>query len=170
MNSKQAQFVREYLIDQNATKAAIRAGYSPKTSGSMGHELLKKPEIAEAIQAGLSDLAQKTGITAERVLNQMARLGFSDIRGAFRETGELKLPGEWDDETAAAIASIEVITVNKGEGMVEYVSKIRLADKRAALADIARVLGINKDSLEITGKDGGPVETVVTYALPDNGR
>lgn len=68
MNAKRARFVTEYLKDSNATQAAIRAGYSKKTAGSQGHDLLKEPEIAAAVSAR----AAKAGMTADEVLNGLA--------------------------------------------------------------------------------------------------
>jgi len=149
LNPKQQQFVREYLVDQNATQAAIRAGYSAKTAYSIGQRLLKHVEVAAAIEAGRQVLAIRTEVTAERTLEQMARLGWGDLRKAFSPEGRLLLPHEWSDDTAAFISSIEVVTRGAGEGEVEYVSKIRAADKRAALADIARTLGMFKDRMEV---------------------
>lgn len=66
---KQQLFVKEYLVDLNATQAAIRAGYSVKTAGSQAHDLLKKPEIQEAISHGATARAKSVDITAEYVLS-----------------------------------------------------------------------------------------------------
>lgn len=71
LTAKQAVFVREYLIDLNATQAAIRAGYSGKTAGAIGDENLKKPEIAEAIQAAMDARSERTEITADYVLKSI---------------------------------------------------------------------------------------------------
>lgn len=77
LTPKQARFVAEYLIDLNATQAAIRAGYSAKTAYSIGNENLSKPEIAAAIAAGQGKVAAKLDITAEKVLRDLedARTG-----------------------------------------------------------------------------------------------
>lgn len=74
MTPKQEMFVKEYLIDLNATQAAIRAGYSEKTAGQIGEQNLKKLEIAEAIQLEMDKRAVKTGITAEKVLENIERI------------------------------------------------------------------------------------------------
>ena len=68
LNDKQRRFIREYLVDRNATQAAIRAGYSRKTAGQIGSENLTKPEIQREIAAAEADLARRTEITAEKVL------------------------------------------------------------------------------------------------------
>jgi len=68
LRGKQGRFVDEYLVDCNGTQAAIRAGYSPRTARQMATENLSKPAIADAIAARQSELAEKTGITQEYVL------------------------------------------------------------------------------------------------------
>ena len=69
LNPKQALFCQEYIIDLNATQAAIRAGYSEKTARFIGAENLTKPNIAEYIQSLMAERSESTGITAEYVLN-----------------------------------------------------------------------------------------------------
>lgn len=69
LTNKKLTFIKEYLVDLNATSAAIKAGYSAKTAGQAGSRLLDDPEIAKAIQEGMDARAEKTGITAEYVLN-----------------------------------------------------------------------------------------------------
>lgn len=69
LNPKQTAFVREYLKDLNATQAAIRAGYSAKTAGSQGFDLLKKPEISELVAKHQKGLEEKALVTKEEVLN-----------------------------------------------------------------------------------------------------
>ncbi len=71
MSVKQQRFVEEYLVDHNATQAAIRAGYSPKTAYSIGHENLKKPEIAAAIAAGEARLRRKTEVSIRSLSEDM---------------------------------------------------------------------------------------------------
>lgn len=69
LTAKQQAFVNEYIVDLNATQAAIRAGYSEETAYSIGSENLSKPEIADAIQAAMDQRAQRTKITADYVLS-----------------------------------------------------------------------------------------------------
>ena len=71
MNPKQAAFVREYVVDYNATQAAIRAGYSPKTAGVQGHDLLKKPNIAAEVKRLSNVAAEELGITKKRILEKI---------------------------------------------------------------------------------------------------
>lgn len=78
LTPKQSLFVREYLVDLNATQAAIRAGYSKKTAGQIGEQLLKKLEIATELQKAMKERGERTGITADRVLNEIERLAMFD--------------------------------------------------------------------------------------------
>lgn len=150
LTPKQAQFVREYLIDLNATQAAIRAGYSAKTAYSAGQRLLRHVEVAAAVQAAQVKRAERTEITADRVLQEFAKLGFSDIRRIFTPSGQLVDPADMDDEAAAAVQSVEIITrrVPGDEKHVEQVHKIKLADKIGALTQIGRHLGMFTDKLD----------------------
>lgn len=77
LTEKQKRFVAEYLVDLNATQAAIRAGYSEKTAGSVGNENLKKPEIQNAIQKAVADRQQRTEITQDKVLDELGKVAFS---------------------------------------------------------------------------------------------
>ncbi len=72
MNDRQKRFVEEYLVDFNATQAAIRAGYSPKTAYSIGNENLKKPEISAAIEA--------RKMSAEEALTRLSDIARGDIK------------------------------------------------------------------------------------------
>lgn len=161
LTHKQALFVQEYLIDLNATQAAIRAGYSESTAYSIGNENLKKPEIREAIQKAMDLRAKRTEITADRVLVELAKLGFSDIRQILTKEGGLRDLSCLNDDIAAAVQSVEVITkqTGKDDSEIEYVHKIKLADKKAALELLGKNLKLFADRVEHTGKDGGPIET-----------
>lgn len=172
LNAKQQRFADEYLVDLNATQAAIRAGYSAKTAGQIGERLLKNVEIAAAIQNGIEARAQRTQITQDRVLSELAKLGFSDIRRAVtwranvtgmheEEDGTQRLAvtnevclidsDQIDDDTAASIA--EISQSDRG-GL-----KVKFHDKRGALVDIGRHLGMFKDKIEHSGPNGQPIET-----------
>ena len=74
LTPKQRLFVSEYLIDLNATQAAIRAGYSKKTAGQIGDENLRKPQIAAVIQESMSQRAERTEINSELVIQGLLRL------------------------------------------------------------------------------------------------
>lgn len=157
LTAKQQAFVNEYIVDLNATQAAIRAGYSQDTAGSIATENLSKPAIAAAIQEALDLRAERTRITADRVLVEVAKLGFSNIKNLFTEGGQLRNLSTLPDEVAASIQSVEVVTkrVEGGEDHeVEYVHKIKMADKKASLELLGKHLKLFADRTELTGADG----------------
>ena len=169
INAKQRVFVDEYLIDLNATQAAIRAGYSSKRASEIAYQLLQRTTVQEYLEVRRVDRVARTEITQDKVLAELAKIGFADIRklvkwgegiavadpesGAIEIVNGISLIGsdQIDDATAASIS--EVSQTNQG-------LKVKMHDKRAALVDIGKHLGMFKEKLELTGKDGGPVEMV----------
>lgn len=161
LGPRQERFVEEYLVDVNATQAAIRAGYSPRTAEAQGSRLLSNVKVQRVIAARMAERSKRTEIAADRVLFEIARLGFSDLRRLFHDDGRLKHPNEWDDDIAAAISSVEVVTRSLGNGEVEYVRKIKLWDKGKALEQICKHLGLFRDQ--------GPSEQPNDRSLSDMG-
>ena len=160
LTPKQKRFVDEYLIDLNATQAAIRAGYSPKTANEQGARLLANVSIAQTIQKAMQDREQRTEITQDRVLQEYARLAFYDPRKLFQPDGTPKPIEALDDDTAAALAGLEVREEFEGAGenraFVGYTKKYKLANKLGALDCLAKHLGLfepkEEDSEEETIK------------------
>ena len=169
LNDKQRMFVVEYLTDLNATQAAIRAGYSERTAGSQAHDLLKKPEIQAAITEAQAKRANKLEITQDRVLAELARIAFGDIRKVVKwGSTELRMvPGidgeetlepyhgvavidssMIDDDTAAAISE-----VSEGRDGI----KVKMNDKKGALELIARHLGMLNDKVKVQGDPDNPL-------------
>ena len=107
LTAKQEMFVKEYLIDLNATRAAIRAGYSENTAQTIGAENLTKPIISDAIQKAMNERANKLDISAEKTLKKLMRGQEFDIRNLYHENGCIKLPHELDDDTAAAVVGVK---------------------------------------------------------------
>lgn len=106
LTPKQAMFVAEYLVDLNATQAAIRAGYSKRTAGQIGEENLRKPEIAEAIQSAQREREERTHITQDQILREVAAIALSPLGDELIKTTEklkaLELAGKhlamWTDK------------------------------------------------------------------------
>lgn len=145
MTKKQKRFVEEYLIDLNATQAAIRAGYSPDTAGSIGAENLKKPEIKSRIDKAMAERSKRTGINQDRVLQELARIGFAKITDVVDpDTAEIR-PDASDDD----LACIQSIKIKPNEFGTER--EVKLYDKKSALVDLGKHLGLFKDKLELTG-------------------
>ena len=154
LTPKQELFIKEYLVDLNATQAAIRATYSPKTARQIATEMLSKPYIQDAIQAAMDNRSKKTEITADRVLKEIARLAFLDIREAFNENGQLLPITEMPENVARAIAGLEYESIGKGEESIGRTAKIRLIDKKGSLELLGKHLKLFTDKVEHTGKDG----------------
>ena len=154
LTPKQARFVDEYLCDLNATQAAARAGYSARTANEQGSRLLANVSVRFALSEAMKAREKRTHITQDRVLQELARLAFSDIRKAFKEDGTLKLPQDLDDDTAAAMAGIDTITSSVHGGDEEAplsltTKKVKIADKNAALTLAMRHLGMLNDKLQL---------------------
>ncbi|NBB11809.1 terminase small subunit [Pseudomonas sp. SLFW] len=142
LTAKQQRFVEEYLKDLNGTQAAIRAGYSQKTAAVIAAENLTKPNVQAAIAEGMQKRSSRTGITADRVLQELGRLAFVDIRRAYNADGSLKPLHELDDDTAAAVAGMDVTEIGTGDDAIGFVKKIKLSDKKGALELVMRHLGM----------------------------
>jgi phage terminase small subunit len=162
ITQKQMLFIKEYLVDLNATQAAKRAGYkgSDKVLAQVGSENLRKPEIAEKIQKEMDERAKRTQINADDILKELARIGYSDIRKLYNDDGQLKSVNEWPEDLARAVASIEVDEIFEFEDgrkvWTGYTKKVKFWNKPQAL----ELMGKHKnfklwtDKLEITDKTG----------------
>jgi phage terminase small subunit len=138
LNPREQCFVNEYLVDLNVTQASIRAGYKPRSAAVRGSVLLKKVHVKEAVRKAMAERAERTQITADRVLREYARIAFADIRKYTRRTRRgLKLrPVErLSDDDAAAVAEI-------AGGSRKTGPRVKLHDKKGALDAIARHLGL----------------------------
>ena len=136
MNRRHRRFVAEYLLGFNARKAARSAGYRSPNSGS---RLLRRREVAAAIAEAEAEHAAKRHVTADRVLDEYARIAFADMR-AFVDWGpkgvmlrDNKTLSEWE---AGAIAAVEPPRGNGKTG------RLKLYDKQAALETLARHTGV----------------------------
>ncbi len=153
MTPKQEAFVREYLIDLNATQAATRASYSARTANEQGARLLANVSVRSALTEAMQARAERTEITADRVLKELARIAFFDIRRLYNDDGSMKAPQDLDDEAAAVLAGVDVTEEFDGKGekrkLVGYTKKAKVFDKGAALTLAMRHLGMLKDRLEV---------------------
>lgn len=139
LTPRQQRFVAEYLIDLNATKAAIRAGYNSRTARQIGYENLTKPYIQAEIERQNKERVARLEIDADDVLRQLKVISDFDIRGLFDETGNLKPPHALTEEQGKAVASYEIINERSGKRQ-RY--KVRLCDKLNALKLLGRHLNL----------------------------
>ena len=136
MTDKQERFCQEYMIDLNATKAAIRAGYSPKTAREQAARLLSKVNIQGRIEHLQAEQSRRTGISADRVLRELAKVAFANAGDIIDADATLKEDASPDD--LAAVQSVRVKVF--GQDGVER--EIKLADKLKALDLLGRHIGL----------------------------
>ncbi len=143
------RFVEQYLIDQNATKAAILAGFSAKTAKSMASQMLARPHIKALIQEGMDKRAVRLEISADEVLAEAYRMANSDPADCFDEQSRLLAIRAMPIQIRRAIASIKVVTRTvpgtgrRGEpAEVEYVNEIKFWDKNSANERLFKHLGL----------------------------
>lgn len=133
LTDKQRKFVNEYLVDLNATQAAIRAGYSEKTAYSQGQRLLKNVEIQEHLQKRQADL-QNDAVTPEKVIEELAKIGFSKSTD-FAINGAPIIDGA-EHKTSSKLKALELI--GKRFGMFDDVSAtVEITDNRKAAAGLS---------------------------------
>lgn len=148
LTEKQKRFIEEYLIDLNATQAAIRAGYSVKTADQQASRMLTNVKVQQAIAEKMAERSRRTGINQDRVLTELAKIAFvnaDDVINA--EDATTKEEASRDD-----LAAIQSIKVKKfGEDGVER--EIKLADKLKALEMLGRHLGMWNDKLQVSGME-----------------
>lgn len=170
LTAKQARFVEEYLIDLNATQAAIRAGYSEKTAEAQASRLLRNVKVAEIVAEAQAARSERTGITADMVLQELALIGFANA-GDYFDWGPdgvtLKLKDDLTPEQQAVVAEVSETVTEKG-GTI----RMKLHDKKGALVDIGRHLGMFTDRLSIGADESllGVLRAVdgKTRGLPDS--
>lgn len=154
-NAKHERFAQGLAKGLTADDAYVSAGYS-RNEGNAGR-LNRNEQVRARVRELLEASAEKVGITQERVLAELGKIGFSDIRKVFTEDGSAILPmSDWDDDTAGAVASIKVVArpVGKdddGKTIIEHVHEFKVWDKRAALVDIGKHLGMFKDEKDKPG-------------------
>lgn len=144
LNPKQQRFCEEYVIDLNATQAAIRAGYSEKTAYSIGQENLKKPEIEKYISVLHKSLQESTKISAEMVIAEFAKIGFANIQDFVNGGNSILELKHLDRNKVAAVSSIKTTVKNDGDTQTE----IRFHNKVQALESLGKHLGIFKEDNE----------------------
>lgn len=143
LTEKQGRFVEEYLVDLNATEAAKRAGYSEKTAYSIGFENLRKPEIQEAIQEAMDARSKRTEITQDRVLQELAAIGFARITDCVRVMdGRVVVQ---DTDTLSDTQRSAIMGIKEGKFGLE----VKMYDKVRALEKLGEHLGL------FTGKTSG---------------
>jgi phage terminase small subunit len=164
VEDRYARFVAEYLLSNNSTQAAIKAGYTRKTASTQGNRLLRDARIQKMVEDGRREVhraaAEKLEVSSERVIQALASIGFSDVRRAIswstvdhvrgvgkkavterRTEFELVDSDKLDDATAAAIAGVR---------MTAHGPRLDFYDKPAALVHLGKITGLFKDGGDVT--------------------
>ncbi len=146
LTDKQKKFVEEYLIDLNATQAAIRAGYSPKTANEQGARLLANVSIQEAISKAMAERSRRTGINQDRIVQELARIAFVKITDVVDPDGEINTNASDDD-----LACIESYKVEDSDSVNGSSSKreVKLASKIKALELLGKHVGMWNDKIQV---------------------
>ena len=149
MTKKQKRFVEEYLIDLNATQAAIRAGYSPDTAKSIGSENLTKPDIRAAVDKAEAERSRRTGINQDRVIRELAKVAFLNPVDVI-DMDSATIQGEANRDDTACIASVKVKNIPTDDGAITE-REVKTYDKLKALELLGRHLGMFNDKVKVEG-------------------
>lgn len=143
MTDKETRFVDEYLIDLNATQAAIRAGYSENAARQIGSETLSKPYIQEAIQAKQKVISERNEVTIDSLISELKSMAFVNTGDFFNEGWEAKDVTELTEAQKRAIQSVKKTKVRfGGEGESERETfEFRLHSKLDAIEKLAKHIG-----------------------------
>lgn len=148
LTAKQKRFCEEYILDFNATQAAIRAGYSKRTADVQGIRLLGKVKAEEYINELKAKIEDKSIMTATEVLKELSKIAKSSLKDIVNEAGGLKPLEEMPDEVAAAVSEIRVDSIGKPvDGVLVLRTTIKFHSKVAALEHLGKHHGIfDKDN------------------------
>lgn len=149
LTKKQQLFVEEYLIDLNATQAAIRAGYSTQTARQMGDENLSKPDIKNSIEKALAERSKRTGVNADRIIRELAKLAFINPTDVIN-MDEATIKGDANRDDTAAISSVKVKTIPTEDGNITE-REVKTYDKIKALELLGKHIGMFSDRLKVEG-------------------
>lgn len=171
MNHRQRRFVEEYLVDLNGTQAAIRAGYSAGSADVTAARLLGKASVQLAISEAQRARQQRTEITADNVLRELATLGFSDVGQILDFSGvepRLRPANEIPEQARRCIASVKVRRYLEGQG--EYareveVTEFKLWNKIQPLVKLAQHLGLLTERHEIRVASDDDIDRAIEEEL-----
>lgn len=147
LTEKQKRFCDEYLIDLNATQAAIRAGYSVKNADKIGSELLGKTRVSETISRKIAERSKRTGINQDRVIQELARIAFVNPQNVI-DSEDASVREDATEDDLACIQSVKVKTMDGAKGK-SVEREVRLNDKMKALELLGKHLGMFKNKLEV---------------------
>ncbi|HBM3264656.1 TPA: terminase small subunit [Klebsiella oxytoca] len=165
LTDKQEMFCREYLIDLNATQAAIRAGYSAKTANRTASENMSKPDIQSRIAELKAQRNDLVGINATYVLNRLVEIDQMDVLDILNSTGELKPVAEWPKVWRTTLSGMEVMEMASDGNEAALLKKIKWPDKVRNLELLGKHIDVSafKETVDHKSSDGSmtPKPTVI---------
>jgi len=160
LTKKQKTFIDEYLIDLNATQAAIRAGYSPDSARQSGCDNMNNPYIRAHIDKAMAERSKRTGVNADRVIQELAKMAFINAVDVINTEDATLKDGALPEDTAA-IQSVKVksIPTKDGEGVER---EIKMADKIKALELLGKHLGMFTDKVNLDVQTSDKLDDILS--------
>lgn len=159
MTKKQKRFVEEYLVDLNATQAAIRAGYSPNTATEQSSRLLTNVNVKTEIDKAIAERSKRTGVTADRVIEELAKIAFIKMTDVVDRNGKIK-----EDAAPEDLACIESIKYKSSESdtgsMVER--EVKISSKLKALELLGKHLGMYQNNVNLNVEKSQKLDDIMS--------
>jgi phage terminase small subunit len=151
LNPKQQRFTQEYLIDLNATQAAIRAGYAVRTARQQGSRLLTNAAVMEVIQTAKAERSDRIKIDADYVLRRLFEIESFDLSSMYNDRGDLLNPSEWPEGAERVVSGVDVQTAYAGDDDEPLVTKkIKLESRTKAIELMGRHVGVKAFDTTVT--------------------
>lgn len=153
LTKKQRLFVDEYLIDLNATQAAIRAGYSTRRATEIGYQLLQRTEVAQAIQAAMAERSKRTEVEADYVIRRLREIDEMDVLDILEDDGSFRSIRDWPKAWRQFLSGIEIAELFEGRGddrrIAGVLRKVKWPDKLRNLELLSRHVGTESAALDL---------------------
>lgn len=153
LTKKQRLFVDEYLLDLNATQAAIRAGYSTRRATEIGYQLLQRPEVAQAIQAAMAERSKRTEVEADYVIRRLREIDEMDVLDILEDDGSFRSIRDWPKAWRQFLFGIEIAELFEGRGddrrIAGVLRKVKWPDKLRNLELLSRHVGTESAALDL---------------------
>ncbi|HHW1934657.1 TPA: terminase small subunit [Pseudomonas aeruginosa] len=153
LTKKQRLFVDEYLLDLNATQAAIRAGYSTRRAAEIGYQLLQRPEVAQAIQAAMAERSKRTEVEADYVIRRLREIDEMDVLDILEDDGSFRSIRDWPRAWRQFLSGIEIAELFEGRGddrrIAGVLRKVKWPDKLRNLELLSRHVGTESAALDL---------------------
>lgn len=156
LTPKQQRFVVEYLVDLNATQAAIRAGYKPARAREQAYQLMRKPEVQDAIAKAMAERGKRTKVDADYVLQRLVEIDQLDLLDILEDDLSLKPLKQWPKAWRQYLVGFDLAEMFEGHGkdrdMVGILKKIKWPDKVRNLELLGKHVNVNafKEQVDVT--------------------